>query len=71
MKTRLIKVGRFTYRVRCEPDFDGGNAIFVNGNLLADLEHYPSDEELVTIIADNIKLEKAIKSSFVAQGVFE
>jgi hypothetical protein len=71
MKTRLVKVGNFTYRVRCEPDFDGGNAIYVNDNLVADVEDCPTDEELVQIISDNIKVENAIKTGLAASGVFE
>lgn len=71
MKNRLIKVGNFTYRVRCEPSFDGGNAIYVNGNLIADVDNNPSDEELVQIISDNIKVESAIKTGLAASGVFE
>lgn len=71
METRLIKVGNFTYRVHCKPSFDGGSAIYVNGNLMADVEGTPSDEDLVQIISDNIKLDTAVKTGLAAAGVFE
>lgn len=71
MKTQLVKAGKFTYRVRLEPSFDGGNAVYVNGNLVADIDHYPTEEELVTIIEENIRLEGSIKDGFAASGVFE
>lgn len=66
-----IKVGRYTYPVKCEQDFDGGYSVYVKGRLVADVDSLPTEEELEEIISDNIKIEGSIKESYLAQGVFD
>jgi hypothetical protein len=66
-----IKVAHRSYAVCCEQDRDGGFAVYVNKNFLADVESLPSEEELTTIIADNTILENTIKTGLLAAGAFE
>lgn len=58
------------YNVLCESDFNDGYTLYINRQLITDIETLPTLDELTDIIADNTQIENTIKEGFLAAGVF-